>query len=169
MNQDPVVIMDVNHTQLLKTFLILQAAVDTGCKPIVHVSGEGGAVQAALAFFDLMRTSGVSKHTTFISSGSIWSASNIVWLAAEKRVVTPGSAFFLHEFTLNLQSETHRVRNMDVKIKLRTTAAAVLEATSNQESADKWRSIAIGDKQGIVLDAENALSWGWATEIKPYQ
>lgn len=133
-----------------------------------YVYGKGGKIDEAVAFFDLMRTSGLSKKTTFIATATIWSASNIVWLAAETRIVLPGSQFIIHSATYNMENETKQIREETAENEINSSTAAVHLATG-RKGANLWEKSMQDLGPGTALNAKQAIEYGWATEILEYK
>lgn len=157
----------VNIDKLLSIFDKIRKCIESDGSVEVYVYGKGGPISEGLAFFDLMRTSNVSKHTTFIAIGRIYSASNLVWLAAETRIVLPSSSFLLHAATLNLGEEDSRVREDAEKQIFAATKNVVNEAVG-VEASDFWDDILQSNTQGRVFSAKEALEIGWATTLREY-
>ncbi len=164
----PIIIDSVDRNELIDAFLLIKDSVVKNGNAIVYVGGNGGALVDAIMFFDFMRSSGVWKHTTFISTGQICSASNIVWLAAKLRIVTPGSSFLIHKAKWNMKKEDEQTKMMDKFNIAKNTNTAVFVATGNPEAADLWTDILVGNKDGVVIDAKTALELGWATGMAEY-
>ena len=59
---------------LLNAYESIKKCIKIDGEVTAYVNGVGGSVSEAMMFFDLMRTSGAYKHTTFIAVGEIWSA-----------------------------------------------------------------------------------------------
>ncbi len=163
-----IIINSCDHDHLLSKFLELQKCVEENGKATAYVGGNGGAISNALMFFDLMRTTSVGVNTTFISAGGIISASNIVWLSAATRIVTPSSSFLVHGATWNKSGEDARVRSEDIEHLLTASSKAVKIATTEKTSR-LWKTIFRGSQQGHVFNAEKAIANGWATELHPYK
>jgi ATP-dependent protease ClpP protease subunit len=112
-----------------------------------------------------MHATDIWERTTFIATGQICSASNIVWLSAKNRVITPGSSFLIHKAKWNMKNEDESVKIKDRFIIARNTHNIVLLSTGEKESAEFWTDILVGNKNGTVLNAKEALEMGWATNI----
>ncbi len=158
---------DVEIVSLLQVFQEIRACTNKFGQAVVYVRGNGGSLEEAQVFFDLMRTSGVSQKTTFVATGMIASASNIVWLAAETRIVLPGTHFLLHKASLRMFDEDQQTRQSGTNHTFKVSVDSVHLATS-EVAAKRWKDILRGDAQGIVLNADEALKLGWATERKNY-
>ena len=169
-NEDkPIIIDSVELENIHPIIRSLRKCIEEDEHATAFVSGSGGAPEDAMTFFDFIRTEGLSKDLTFIASGNIASASNIVWLAAETRIVLPSSMFLLHEATWYLCNEDLQVRAQSTKHLINSTTLAVRLATGNPLSADRWNDIIQSNQAGVMLNAEEALEWGWATEIREYK
>jgi len=162
-------IENVKTEDLLQIFKQLSTCVQSGGKPEVYVHGIGGSLENSQMFFDLMRTSGIYREVSFITAGAVRSASNIVWLAADTRIGSPGTTFMIHSATWNMGSEDNNVRVANHRNILRNTTRAVLISTGNKDSAEKWNKALGGNTQGIEINAEQALKMGWLTEIRRYK
>jgi len=165
---EPTIINSAKLSDLLPVINSIRRCVEERGHATAYVYGSGRAVDEALAFFDMMRTSGLSNKTTFIATGVIWSASNIIWLAAERRVVLPGSQFIIHSATHNMSNESKQIREEAAENMIDSTTDAVSLA-AGKSGANLWeRSIqALGP--GMALNARQALEYGWATEIQGYE
>ncbi len=160
-----IVIDSVNKTDLLYAYFLIEEEVAKNGYAVAYVSGNGGVIDDAIMFYDLMHATDIWERTTFIATGQICSASNIVWLSAKNRVITPGSSFLIHKAKWNMKNEDESVKIKDRFIIARNTHNIVLLSTGEKESAEFWTDILVGNKNGTVLNAKEALEMGWATNI----
>lgn len=166
--ESTIIISSVDIEANLEIFEKIKKCVEEDGHVTAYVYGQGGPADEALAFFDLMRTSGISKHTTFVATSIVWSASNIVWLSAETRIVLPGSQFIIHGATLNMNNESKEIRNESADNSFRLTTEAV-RISAGEKGAGFWEKSISHYHPGSAFDAQKALEYGWATEILPYQ
>ena len=167
--EKPLGIMSCDIQNLVLAYEQIKRCVELDGRATVYVQGLGGIIDHAHFFFDLMRTSGLSKKTTFISAGQIISSTNIIWLASEHRVVLPSVMFLLHKATVRFPGEDIGVITDYQKQTWDTTQRLVQMATGNESTAKMWHDIIAGHRVGGTLDAEKALEIGWATEIRAYK
>jgi ATP-dependent protease ClpP protease subunit len=160
-----IVIDSVDKTDLLYAYFLIEEEVAKNGYAVAYVSGNGGVIDDAIMFYDLMHATDIWERTTFIATGQICSASNIVWLSAKNRVITPGSSFLIHKAKWNMKNEDESVKIKDRFIIARNTHNIVLLSTGEKESAEFWTDILVGNKNGTVLNAKEALEMGWATNI----
>jgi ATP-dependent protease ClpP protease subunit len=126
-------------------------------------------VITAQAFFDNMRTTGLSKHVRFIAYGVIASATNLVWLAADERVAMPATLFVLHE--LNLDGITGEDPELVLNIKnvhVQSTVKSV-ELAAGKTAGKMWEMCFVGKDVGFAFSGKEALENGWATELWEYR
>lgn len=164
----PYRITSVENDKLFEAFLFIKRCATLDTKLEIYIEGFGGSVNSAQAFFDRMWSSGLAHHVRFIAQGHIASASNLVWLASDERVVTPGSSFLIHEFETNNHTEDEETRVAMKDQTVTRTTNAVRHAT-NDEAAKIWQDCIDDKRDGVILDGAEALRLGWATELREYK
>ena len=164
----PLHISTVGEDDLLTAYKHIEDCVKPSEKLTVYVSGDGGALLFAQRFYDKMRTSGLSKRVRFESTGLIASASNIVWMAADERIIMPGSIFLLHRATFGAIGEDPELI-LSLKNDIMDSAVESVRRTAGKAAARLWEDSLTGKITGNTLKGEEAVKIGWATELEEYK
>ena len=165
----PFHISTVLEEDLLAALTHIEKCAKEDTKLKVYVSGEGGPLIFAQAFYDKMRTSGLSKRVRFEAHGLIASASNIVWMASDERVVTPGSLFVLHRAKFGVPNGEDPELSISLKNAILQTSVDSVRRVAGSKAADLWEQSLVGKVVGNTLDGKEALEIGWATELSSYK
>ena len=126
----------------------------------VHINSYGGDVSEGLAIYNTLRSSG--KNVTTICDGFACSAASVVFMAGEKRIMSPASLLMIHN------AWTVAVGNSD---ELRKQANDL--ETITQASVEAYKMVAMISEEEIkeLMDnetwilPEDAKAWGFATDI----
>ena len=167
--EKPIHISTVQEDDLLDALNHIGKCASDSKKLLVYVSGEGGALVFAQAFFDKMRTSGLSKRVRFEAHGLIASASNLIWMAADERVVTPGSLFVLHRAKFGVPDGEDPELSISLKNAILQTSVESVLRVAGPTAAKLWEQSLVGKVVGNTLDGKEALEIGWATELSSYK
>ena len=164
----PILISSVDSDELFKAFLhIKKCARPDGDKLDVYVSGMGGDPGDAQAFFDRMRATGLNHRVRFIAYGFIASASNIVWMAADERVVTPQSVFILHKARVVFDDDPEL--GVSVKNNLLQETVKSFRLAAGEKAAHLWEQSCTGKIAASALSSDEAIQNGWATRLENYK
>lgn len=167
----PIHISSVESEHLLKALRHIEECVVPSIpdgKIDVYVSGLGGAVIEAQAFYDQMRTRGFHKHVRFKSYGIIASASNIVWMASDERVVTPGSMFLLHKGLINVGGDDPELGVTLKEIQVQNSVNSI-RRVAGDNAASLWNQCIRGKVVATAFDGTEAIKNGWATKLENYE
>lgn len=164
----PLHISTVDSDDLLKALYHIEKCVGKDTKLDVYVSGLGGSMVEAQAFYDQMRTRGLSKVVRFKSYGLIASASNIIWMAADERVVTPGSMFVLHGMTINIGEEDPELGIMLKNTHVQNSMNSIRRVVG-ENAAKMWSQHVSGTVAATAFDGKEAIKNGWATSLEDYK
>lgn len=126
----------------------------------VHINSYGGDVSEGLAIYNTLRTSG--KNITTICDGFACSAASVVFMAGEKRIMSPASLLMIHN------AWTVAVGNSDELRKqandLETITQASVEAYKMVATISEEEIKELMDNETWILP-EDAKAWGFATDI----
>lgn len=164
----PFHISSVESDELLKALEHIKKCVPAEGKLDVYVSGMGGSAIEAQAFYDQIRTMGLNSRVRFKSYGMIASASNIVWMAADERVVTPSSLFLLHKGTMNIAGEDPELGVTLKDLQFGSSTNAVRRAAGDK-AAQLWLDSIAGKIVASAFDGREAVKNGWATKLEDYK
>lgn len=131
------------------------------------ISSAGGDTSSGFAFYDYIRN---ISHTelTCIGFGEIKSAGIIVFLAGNRRLITPNTFFFFHESQLPEYGKSvppiveMRADLFLVDLEENQYAAIISQATGGRHSVKEIRQ---WSKDCRVFTAEEAVETGLAHEI----
>jgi ATP-dependent Clp protease, protease subunit len=136
------------------------------------IDSSGGDINAAFVVYDTMQTFGLNVHGIVI--GTCQSAANIILLGCKWREATPHSRFLVH----NVYSETRIIIDEDDETMRERTGVACASGQSarkkkmevyakHTKQADEVlaRLITRGQKYGEMLNAEDALKYGFIQRI----
>jgi ATP-dependent protease ClpP protease subunit len=165
---DTLHISNVEEGDLISALKHIKKCVRSDTKLDVLVSGPGGSVITAQAFFDNMRIMGLHKHVRFIAYGVIASATNLVWLAADERVAMSSTLFVLHELNLNgITGEDPELVLAIKNIHVKSTVKSV-ELAAGKKAGKMWEMCFVGKDVGFAFTGKEAIENGWATELWEY-
>ena len=126
----------------------------------VHINSYGGDVSEGLAIYNTLRSSG--KNVTTICDGFACSAASVVFMAGEKRIMSPASLLMIHN------AWTVAVGNSDELRKqandLETITQASVEAYKMVATISEEEIKELMDNETWILP-EDAKAWGFATDI----
>ena len=126
----------------------------------VHINSYGGDVAEGLAIYNVLREH-KAKITT-ICDGFACSAASVVFMAGDRRVMSPASLLMIHNaWTVAVgNAETLRKTADDVETITQASVAAYMRGAKISEEEVK----ALMDAETWILP-DDAVAWGFATEI----
>lgn len=131
------------------------------------VSSYGGGTGIGMSFYDAVKTWLKPKLYT-IGSGDVDSSGIIVFLAGEKRFLTPNTTMLLHlggrTFDRDKRFSTEDMQNMlkEDRLKDLQYAGVISDATGGKLSPDKVLKLMANE---TILSAEEAVNLGLAHKI----
>lgn len=131
------------------------------------VSSYGGATGIGMSFYDAVKT-WLKPRLYTIGSGDVDSSGIIVFLAGEKRMLTPNTTMLLHlggrTFDRDKRFSTMDMENMlkEDRLKDLQYAGVISDATGGKYSPDKILRLMA---RNTILTAEEAVNMGLAHKI----
>ncbi|MCJ7793282.1 MAG: ATP-dependent Clp protease proteolytic subunit [Candidatus Marinimicrobia bacterium] len=157
--------LEINPLSTQVLFKIIQEQLAKGMKKLyLLISSPGGNVDPGIAIYNFLK--GLPIEVITHNYGSCDSIAALIFCAGEKRYTVANSRFLIHGIGLTVQNQRFN------EISLRET----LDSLKNQrETISKIIAKECGKKveevekdmlNGIVLNPDEAIKYGLATEIK---
>ena len=126
----------------------------------VHINSYGGDVSEGLAIYNVLREH-PAKITT-ICDGFACSAASVVFMAGDKRIMSPASLLMIHNaWTIAMGNASALRKTAD---DIETITQASVEAYKRTATISEEEIKALMDAETWILPA-NAVAWGFATDI----
>lgn len=157
--------LEVNSQSTQSLFKIIQEQLAKGMK-ILHllISSPGGSVDAGIAIYNFLK--GLPIEVITHNYGSCDSIAALVFCSGKKRFTVRNSRFLIHGIGFNIQNQRFNetsVREVFDSLKNQRETISKIIA---EECAKKVLDIETDMLKGIVLNSEEAVKYGLATEIK---
>lgn len=130
------------------------------------VASRGGSVAYALSFYDIVTQSNLPLTT--IGTGHVASSAIIVWLAGNRRLLTPHSTIFFHEISLTFADNAcFDVTEMSARMRTMKIHERYITSIMTRRSGGKLNRIQSLDlmKNEAVLTPKQAMKLGLAHGI----
>lgn len=126
----------------------------------VHINSYGGDVSEGLAIYNTLREH--PAQITTICDGFACSAASVVFMAGDKRVMSPASLLMIHNaWTIAMGNASALRKTAD---DIETITQASVEAYKRTATISEEEIKALMDAETWILPA-NAVAWGFATDI----
>lgn len=126
----------------------------------VHINSYGGDVSEGLAIYNVLREH--PAQITTICDGFACSAASVVFMAGDKRVMSPASLLMIHNaWTIAMGNASALRKTAD---DIETITQASVEAYKRTATISEEEIKALMDAETWILPA-NAVAWGFATDI----
>jgi ATP-dependent protease ClpP protease subunit len=90
-----VLVGDINRgTERMVSDWVVQAESQNSSELFIQISSPGGKLEAAFGIYDCLRSSSIPVTT--LNMGNVESAAVLIYLAGDKRLVTPTGLFMVH-------------------------------------------------------------------------
>lgn len=127
---------------------------------LVRINSYGGEVNEGLAIYNLLKSYG--GEVTTICDGFACSAASVVFMAGKKRIMPKTSLLFIHNAWTSASGDAVTLRKAADDIeKVTQPSVEIYKSVSNLSEA-QIRSMM---DEETWISAEEALSWGFATDI----
>lgn len=159
----------VNYSNLEKMLSGIKEMLAADSKEEIHlmVSSFGGATGIGMSFYDAVKTWLRPKLVT-VGSGDVDSSGIIVFLAGEKRFLTPNTTMLLHlggrTFERDKRFSTWDMQNMlkEDRLKDLQYAGVISDATGGKYSPNQILKLMA---KNTILTAEEAVNMGLAHKV----
>ena len=126
----------------------------------VHINSYGGDVSEGLAIYNVLREH--PAQITTICDGFACSAASVVFMAGDKRIMSPASLLMIHNaWTIAMGNASALRKTAD---DIETITQASVEAYKRTATISEEEIKALMDAETWILPA-NAVAWGFATDI----
>ena len=126
----------------------------------VHINSYGGDVSEGLAIYNVLREH--PAQITTICDGFACSAASVVFMAGDKRIMSPASLLMIHNaWTIAMGNASALRKTAD---DIETITQASVEAYKRTVTISEEEIKALMDAETWILPA-NAVAWGFATDI----
>ncbi|MFA5994290.1 MAG: ATP-dependent Clp protease proteolytic subunit [Parcubacteria group bacterium] len=130
------------------------------------ISSGGGDVDAAISTYDAVKMYGAQDKLATIAVGTVGSSSVLIYLAGNKREITPNGFIFLHPITNSMEANKKALADeLEFTVKLFksvTDSYVRIVAERTKLSPEQVRDFMT---KGVVLNAEEAVKYGFAQNI----
>lgn len=129
-------------------------------KLIIQISSLGGDVDMAIELFNFIRT--LDCHVKMVNTSYVNSAAIIVFLAGDERICLPGSSFYVHAITKQLNGNysagvlIKEVREMNAN----TEKVSSLFEMRTKKNKSYWKRLM---RKGQMITKDKALELGLTT------
>lgn len=130
----------------------------------VHINSSGGDVSEGLAIYNTLKNS--EKAVTTYCDGFACSAASIVFMAGNKRVMSPASLLMIHNAWMFAQGNSDELRKQADDLEKVNQTAVEAYKTVATITEDEIKSMM---DESTWISADEALSYGFATEISGEQ
>jgi len=126
----------------------------------VHINSYGGDVSEGLAIYNTLREH--PAQITTICDGFACSAASVVFMAGDKRVMSPASLLMIHNaWTIAMGNASALRKTAD---DIETITQASVEAYKRTATISEEEIKALMDAETWILPSD-AVAWGFATDI----
>lgn len=155
--------VDSNSTQTF--FKVVQDLLQRGVKKVfLLISSPGGNVDAGISIYNFLKGLPIEINTH--NYGSCDSIAALVFCAGKKRYTVNHSRFLIHGIGLTLEKERldeNKLKEIIGSIKnQRETISKIIAQECYKENKDVEKNML----DGIILNSEEAVKYGLATDIK---
>ena len=150
---------DVSSLSIVKDLQELDAEVIN-----VHINSNGGYVSEGLAIYNALKNHPAKIVT--ICDGFACSAASVIFMAGDERVMNSASMLMIHNAWSDARGNAAQLRNRAdelEKISLASVNAYAAKCTISREEVIKLMDGT--DHEGTWILPEEALEWGFATEV----
>ncbi|MCD8396100.1 MAG: Clp protease ClpP [Lachnospiraceae bacterium] len=127
----------------------------------VHINSYGGEVAEALAIYNTLRRH-TAKVTTYVD-GFACSAATIIFMAGDRRVMSPVGNFLVHPASAYIGGNAEALRREADNLDSITEQSITAYMQSITKSRDELVELMAQEK---FLKPEEVLEWGFATELE---
>lgn len=131
----------------------------------ILISTHGGAVGDALGIYDAVGYYGDRKNVTTVAFDTVGSAGVIVYLAGDQREITPNAKIFLHPVSMSDPDGNMRRDDLNLRLKLLDMDSVMYEKIVSERTKLTQGQVREFMARGTVLDAEEAVKYGFAQKI----
>ncbi len=133
-------------------------------QPVLCITSPGGHIESSLQIYSFLTQ---IPGLVTIACGLVESAAPIIYLAGSKRLATPKSMFFFHEWETNMSAGMSGLLNACKNTLSREKLGLSILCENSKvplKTARRWF------RKGHTMSAEEAKKWGIVHEIidKPY-
>lgn len=126
----------------------------------VHINSYGGDVSEGLAIYNVLREH--PAQITTICDGFACSAASVVFMAGDKRIMSPASLLMIHNaWTIAMGNASALRKTAD---DIETITQASVEAYKRTATISEEEIKALMDAETWILPSD-AVAWGFATDI----
>lgn len=126
----------------------------------VHINSYGGDVSEGLAIYNVLREH--PAQITTICDGFACSAASVVFMAGDKRIMSPASLLMIHNaWTIAMGNASALRKTAD---DIETITQASVEAYKRGAKISEEEIKALMDAETWILPSD-AVAWGFATDI----
>lgn len=149
-------------TQLIQALMHLEKD-DPKKEILLYLNSPGGEVSSGLAAFDAI--TGLSCPVDTICIGTAASMGSYLFLAGRKRLILPHSQIMIHDPLISGIQGSRSALALDKEAKKLMKVRDILGGILADKTGHTLEEVLDKTKDDCYLDAEEALSFGIATEI----
>lgn len=134
----------------------------------VLITSLGGFVDEALQIHDALKSH--PARVTTIVQGFCASAATVIACAGDRRVISPNALYLIHKCTTSLwdANENALEAELDDQRTINGTILNIYRGVLKKDEADLRALFGANDGKGKWITAEEALAFGFATEIQEF-
>lgn len=157
--------LEINSDSTQAFFKIIQEQLSKGMEKLnLLISSPGGNVEHGIAIYNFLK--GLPIEVTIHNYGSCDSIAALIFCAGKNRYTVNNSRFLIHGIGITIQNQRFNENQLnEILASIRNQRETISKIIAKE--CDKKLEDVEGDTlEGIVLNPQEAINYGLATEIK---
>ncbi|MBA7605808.1 ATP-dependent Clp protease proteolytic subunit [subsurface metagenome] len=157
--------LKINPQSAQALFNIIQEQLSQGMKKLhLLISSPGGNVDPGIAIYNFLK--GLPIQVITYNYGSCDSIAALVFCAGEKRYTVSNSRFLIHGIGLTVQNQRFNEAKLRETLDSLKNQREIISKIIAKECEKRIKDVETDMLNGIVLNPQEAIEYGLATEIK---